>query len=199
MTSLNVNATSSTHCPGLPSSYWEPLWYAAYTSANHEKRVAEQLTRRSVEHFLPLYETVRRWKDRRVHLHRPLFPGYVLVRLALHDRLQVLQVPGVAKFVGFNGTPTALPQEEIETLRASLRSGIRAEPHPYLAAGCLVRVKSGPLAGMEGILGRKKNSARFVISLDLIMRSVAVEVDGADLELVPPGNHHSSVMRLGTS
>jgi transcription antitermination factor NusG len=96
------------------------LWYAAYTTANHEKRVAEQLAVRSVEHFLPQYASVRRWKDRRVRLELPLFPGYVFVRLALRDRLQVLKIPGVAKLVGFNGTPTALPEEEIATLRTSL-------------------------------------------------------------------------------
>src|SRR5579864_4826094 len=102
MASLTANAISSTpHCLGLPSSYWEPLWYAAYTSANHEKRVAEQLAQRSVEHFLPLYQSVRRWKDRRMNVQLPLFPGYVFVRLALRDRLQVLRTPGVAQLVGF--------------------------------------------------------------------------------------------------
>jgi transcription antitermination factor NusG len=160
----------------------DPLWYAAYTSANHEKRVAEQLGVRSVEHFVPLYESVRRWKDRKVRLHLPLFPGYVFVRLALSDRLRVLQVPGVARLVGFNGLPCAMPDSEIEALKAGLASGVCAEPHPYLTVGRRVRVKAGPLAGMEGILTRKRNGARFVISLDLIMRSVAVDVDALQLE-----------------
>src|ERR1700688_812982 len=187
MTSLIVNAASSTHYLELPSSFCDPLWYAAYTSANHEKRVTEQLTRRSVEHFLPLYPTVRRWKDRRVQLQLPLFPGYVFVRLALRDRLQVLQVPGVANLVGFSGTPAALPQEEIDALRTSLLNGVRAEPHPYLTVGRRVRVNSGPLVGMEGILIGKKNQARLVISLDLIPRSVAVEVSALELDATPLG------------
>jgi len=182
MASLHLNGIRSTQCPVLPSGYWEPFWYAAYTSANREKRVAEQLARRSVEHFLPLYETVRQWKDRRVQMQIPLFSGYVFVRLALRDRLQVLQVPGVANLVGFSGKPTALPQEEIDALRTSLANGVRAEPHPYLTVGRRARVKAGPLAGMEGILVRKKNQDRFVLSLDLIQRSVAVEVDGLGLE-----------------
>src|SRR4029077_1760360 len=114
MAILMINGTSSTHYLGLPSSFRDPFWYAAYTSANHEKRVAEQLARRSVEHFLPLYDSVRRWKDRRMKLKLPLFPGYVFVRLALRDRLQVLQVPGVVKLVGFNGAPAELPQKEME-------------------------------------------------------------------------------------
>ena len=166
----------------LPAAYLETCWYAAYTSANHEKRVAVQLGQRSVEHFLPLYDSVRRWKDRRVQLQLPLFPGYVFVHFALRDRLLVLQIPGVAKLVSFNGMPAALPRQEIEALRASLESGVRAEPHPYLKVGRRARVKAGPLAGMQGILVRRKNRSRFVISLDLIMRSVAVEVDALELE-----------------
>jgi transcription antitermination factor NusG len=183
MASIIANATSSAYTPGLPSSYWEPLWYAAHTSSNHEKRVAEQLTWKSVEHFLPLYQTVRLWKDRRVQLRRALFPGYVFVRLALRDRLQVLQIPGVAKLVGFSGTPTALPQEQIDTLRTSLLNGVRAEPHPHLTVGRRVRVKSGPLAGMEGILLRRKSRLRVVISIELIQRSVSVDTDLADIEI----------------
>ena len=112
-----------------------PLWYVAYTSANHEKRVAEQFSLRSVEHFLPLYEAKRRWKDRRMKLELPLFPGYVFVRMSLRDRLKVLQVPGVARLVGFNGQPAAIPDNEIEALRASLGAQLRAEPHPYLIVG----------------------------------------------------------------
>lgn len=182
MASLNLNATNSTKYLGIPSSYWEPFWYAAYTSANHEKRVAEQLAGRSVEHFLPIYQVVRRWKDRRVKLQLPLFPGYIFVRLALHDRLRVLQTPGVVRLVGFGETPSALPQDEIDALRTSLAAGIRAEPHPYLRVGRRVRVKSGPLTGMEGVLKRIKNQDRLVISLDMILRSVAVEVSALEME-----------------
>jgi transcription antitermination factor NusG len=168
----------------LPAEYLDQRWYAAYTSANHEKRVAEQLVQRSVEHFLPLYASVRKWKDRRVELNLPLFPGYVFVRMALRDRLQVLLIPGVANLVGFGGTPTALPEGEIETLRASLASGVRAEPHPYLTLGRQVRVKAGPLTGLHGILVKRKNGARFVVSVELIQRAMAVEIDEADLEAV---------------
>lgn len=170
--------------PALPAQYCEARWYAAYTSAHHEKRVAAQLEVLGVEHFLPTYSSVRRWKDRRVTLQMPLFPGYVFVRMALQNRLRVVQIPGVARLVGFDGAPTALPEGEIESLRTSLASGVRAEPHPYLRAGRPVRVKSGPLGGLEGIVVRKKNGLRFVISLDLIMRSVAVEIDALELEPV---------------
>lgn len=166
----------------IPPHYVEPLWYAAYTRANHEKSVGEQLALRSVEHFLPLYAMVRKWKDRRVELKLPLFPGYVFVRMALRDRLQVLQVPGVARLVGFNGIPASLPGEEIEALRRSLEEGLRAEPHRYLTAGRRVRIKGGPLAGLEGILLRWKGNWRVVLSLQLIQRSVSVDLDASDLE-----------------
>jgi transcription antitermination factor NusG len=152
--------------------------------ANHEKRVTEQLTQRSMEHFLPLYESVRSWKDRKVRLQLPLFPGYVFVRLALCDRLRVLQVSSVVRLVGFNGHPAVLPDKEMEALRTSVTAHLRAEPHPYLTVGRRVRVKSGPLAGVEGILIRKKNAFRVVLSLDFILRSAAVEVDAIDLERI---------------
>src|SRR5216684_6791312 len=113
----------------FPEAFIEERWYAAYTCANHEKRVAKQLEERSVEHFLPLYRSVRRWSDRRVEIDLPLFPGYVFVRLALRDRLCVLQIPSVVRLVGFNGLPTALPDEEMETLRLGLSQRLRAEPH----------------------------------------------------------------------
>jgi transcription antitermination factor NusG len=166
----------------LPEADVVQRWYAAYTSANREKRVAEQLSVRAVEHFLPVYASVRRWKDRRVTLALPLFPGYVFVRLAMRERLRVLQVPGVARLVGFNGLPTALPEREIEALKAGLAGGVRAEPHRYLTVGRRVRVKSGPMAGMKGILTRRKNGERFVITVELIRRSVAIEMDGVELE-----------------
>ncbi len=168
----------------LRAANCEKKWYAAYTSANHEKRVAEQFVARDVEHFLPVYDSVRRWKDRRVTLQMPLFPGYVFVCMALRDRLQVQQVPGVAHLVGFDGSPAAIPDQEIDALRASLESGVRAEPHPYLTVGRHVRLKSGPLAGMQGILLRRKGNFRVVISIELIQRSLVVHLDAVDVEAV---------------
>lgn len=159
-------------------------WYAVYTSANREKRVAEQLSVRAIEHFLPVYLSLRRWKDRRVELERPLFPGYLFVRLALRDKLSVVQTPGVAQLVGFNGRPTALADAEISSLQASLRSGVRIEPHPYLTAGKRVRIRDGPLSGMQGILLRRKGKFRVVLSVHLIQRSVVVEMAVESVEVL---------------
>ena len=180
-----MNDVSLKEGTGLPAEYAELRWYAAQTCANHEKRVGEQLEQRTVEAYLPLYESVRRWKDRRVRLELPLFPGYVFVHLALRDRMRVLQTPSVVCLVSFGGQPAALPDQEIETLRQGLTRELRAEPHKYLKAGQRVRVRSGPLCGLEGLLARKKNRTRFVISFEPIMRSVAVEIDVAELEPVP--------------
>jgi len=153
----------------------EPRWYAAYTCARHEKRVAEQLSRRSVEHYFPEYETISRWKDRRVRLSLPLFPGYVFVRVPLCERLRVLTIPSVVRLVGFHG-PAALPAEEIEKLRDGLGS-LHPRPHPFLTAGDRVEIVEGPLQGMEGILLRRKGVFRVVLSLDLIKSSVSVDLD----------------------
>lgn len=160
----------------------EPNWYVVYTRANHEKRVAEQLEHRSIEHLLPLYESVRRWKDRRLQLQMPLFPGYVFVRFSLHNRLPVLQVPGVVRLIGFDGQPKPLAESEIETLRDRLSGGVNVEPHPYLTIGRRARIKRGPLEGCEGILIRRKGKYRVVLSIEMILRSVVADVDLVDIE-----------------
>jgi transcription antitermination factor NusG len=159
-------------------------WYALYTCPRHEKCVAQQIEQRSISCFLPLYRSVRRWKDRRKELEFALFPGYVFVRIALQDRFRVLQLPSAVRLVSFNGQPAVLPDSEIEGLRERLSRGSLVEPHPYLRAGRRVRVCGGPMQGLEGIVVRRKERCRVVFSLDLIMRSVAVEVDECDLEPV---------------
>lgn len=159
-----------------------PQWFAVYTSARHEKTVARQLEERCIERFVPLYRSWRRWKDRRKLVELALFPSYVFVRIQARQKLRVLQVPGVVSLVTFNGQLAALPEQEIKALRSGLDHGVYAEPCPYLRVGRRVRVAAGPLAGAEGILIRKKDKCRVVISLDVLMRSVAVEVDGTDLE-----------------
>jgi transcription antitermination factor NusG len=162
----------------------ELRWYAAYTCANHEKSVSRQLELRSVETFLPLYEKVSRWKDRWVKVQLPLFSGYVFVRMATAEKLRVLEIPSVVRLVGFNGQPTPLPDEEMQKLRNGLNGRNHAEPWPYLQVGRRVRVKSGALQGLNGVLLKKKNSYRFVLSLELIQRSIAVEMDAGEIETV---------------
>jgi len=166
----------------LLTNFLEPQWFATYTRSRHEKTVAEHLSLRSVEFFLPIYETLRKWKNGRFKVQLPLFPGYVFVRIPLKERIRVLQVPGVVRLVSFKGVPVALPQTDIEAIRNALRTGIEAEPHPYLKVGSRVRIKSGPLEGLQGILLRKKGKPRVVVSVDLIMRSVAIDIDALEVE-----------------
>ena len=158
-----------------------PHWYVAQTCAHHERRVSQQLGQRAIENFLPVYEKVSQWKDRRVRLEVPLFAGYVFIRLDLRERLRVLEVPGVARLVGFGGLPAALPDEQIESIRNTLKLKLRAEPCAYLGIGQRLRIHRGPLRGLEGILVRRKNCLRLVLSVDLIQRSMAVEVDARDI------------------
>ncbi|MBV9340160.1 MAG: UpxY family transcription antiterminator [Acidobacteria bacterium] len=158
-----------------------PAWYAAYTHARHEKKVAQQLKDRGIEHFLPVYSSMRRWKDRRKQIDLVLFPGYVFVHLHMAERLRVLELPGVVRFVCFNGQPAVLPGSDVQALRNGLAHGLRAETHPYLTIGRRVKVTHGPLSGAQGILVRFKTNWRLVIAIDAIMRSVCVEIDEADV------------------
>ena len=161
-----------------------PRWYAAYTASRHEKSVFTQLNGKQIEAFLPLCRTVRRWKNRSTStLELPLFSGYLFVRIPWRSRVDVLSTPGVLSLVGPPGEPWPLPDFEIEALRAGLAER-NAEPHPYLVMGKTVRINRGPLAGMEGVLLRNKNSVRVVLTIVEISRSFSVEVDACDLEPV---------------
>jgi transcription termination/antitermination protein NusG len=162
-----------------------PRWFAVYTRSHHEKTSADQMVRRSIEHFLPTYEAVRRWKDRQKRSSLPLFPGYVFVRISPDQRRSVLVVPGVVRFVGFGDQPAPMGDDEIERLRRILTQGAPAEPHPYLAVGRSVRIFRGVLAGLEGVLVRKKGRLRLLVTIELIRQSATMEVDAADVEPVP--------------
>ena len=159
-------------------------WYAVSVRPRHEKLVTRHLEHQGLTYFLPVYRSVRRWKDRRKELDMALFPGYVFVNLNLRDRLGVLRAPGAMQFVTFQGQPAAIPDSEIRALESSLSAGLRLQPHPYLHQGARVRLKRGPLVGAEGIMIRRKERFRLVLSIDLIMRSVIFEVDEADVEIL---------------
>jgi transcription antitermination factor NusG len=162
-------------------------WFAAYTSSHHEKRVAWQFGARQIQSFLPLYQTRHRWRNRcEMDLELPLFPNYVFVRIDARQRVRVLEVPGVLSLVGFGRSPAPLPDFEIEALRSGLGQR-NIQPHPYLVIGERVRIKAGPMMGLEGVLVRKKNNFRVLLALDAIMQCVAVEVDADDLEPAPRG------------
>jgi transcription antitermination factor NusG len=159
-------------------------WWVLYTRHQHEKTVAEMLSAKGFEVFLPLYESIRRWKDRSKMLALPLFPCYVFVRGGLNRRLQVVTTPGVHMIL-FHGEHVAIiPEAEIDAIRKAVEGPFRVEPHPFLRCGERVRVTRGSLEGVEGVLVRKKNLYRLVLSVDMMAQSVAVEIDAADVEPV---------------
>lgn len=156
-------------------------WCAIYTRHQHEKTVAETLEAKGFEVFLPLYESTRRWKDRRKVLSLPLFPCYVFVRGAVERRLPVLTTPGVHMIISHGEKVATVPEEEIEGIRRAVDGHFKVEPHPFLRCGERVRVIRGSLSGVEGVLTRKKNLFRLVISVEMLAQSVAVEIDAMDV------------------
>ncbi len=158
-----------------------PRWYAAYTAPRHEKSALQHLESRSVESFLPLYGSTRMWNGRRAIVQMPLFPGYLFVRISADQRVRVLEVPGVLNIVSSHGKLIPLPEGEIEALRAALVIR-KSEPHPLLTSGRRVRIKTGPLRGLEGVIVRQTRKLRMIVSIDCIMQSFAVELEASDLE-----------------
>lgn len=159
-------------------------WYAVSTRHQHERIVAEVLTKKGFETFLPVYSSARRWKDRTKILSLPLYPSYVFLRGGLDRRLQLVTTPGLVGVVSFAGRPGIIPDTEIEAIRRVITGRLQVEPCPFLRDGEWVRVKSGPLEGVEGILIRRKTLCRLVLSVELLGRSVAVEVDSSLVEPV---------------
>jgi|HubBroStandDraft_6_1064221.scaffolds.fasta_scaffold208132_2 transcription antitermination factor NusG len=162
-------------------------WHAVYTRHQHEKTVAENLSARGLEIFLPLYEAVRQWNDRQKRLMLPLFPCYVFFRGSQAHRMKVLSAPGVYSIVGFAGSPAVIEKSQIDAIRLAVENHLPVEPHPFLRHGDHVRVRSGPLAGIEGILIRKRGLTRLVLSAELLQKSVSVEVDASCVERIGIG------------
>ncbi|MDR3727392.1 MAG: UpxY family transcription antiterminator [Terracidiphilus sp.] len=160
----------------------ESAWWAVYTRHQHEKVVAQMLSAKGFEVFLPLYDSTRRWKDRNKMLSLPLFPCYLFVRGENMHRLQVMTTPGVHMILCNGEKVAVVPEAEIQAIRKTVEGDFHIEPHPFLKYGERVRVKRGSLAGVEGILVRKRNQYRLVLSVDMLAQSVGVEVDASDVE-----------------
>ncbi len=160
-------------------------WHAVYTYPQHENAVAEQLKTRCVEAFLPTFLSRRQWKDRRVEIARPLFPGYVFTRIAWGDRIKVVSIPSVVRILSFNGRPADISDQEIENIRLCVEGGVTLESHPFPAVGERVRVISGAFEGVEGIVLDRKSKCKIVVSISLIHQAVALEIDSEHLEPLP--------------
>jgi transcriptional antiterminator NusG len=154
-------------------------WFALQVRARQEASVGEQLKGQGYERFLPFYKLRKRWSDRIKEIEAPLFPGYLFCRFNPHNRLPILKTPGVIQIVGFNNTPAAVDEVEILSIQRLVSSGVQHQPCPFLAVGDRVRISAGPLVGLEGLLTDIKGSRRLVLSVSLLQRSVAVEIDSA--------------------
>jgi transcriptional antiterminator NusG len=159
-------------------------WYGIRTLSNHERVAAIVLSGKGYDPYLPLYRLRRRRADAVVDSEHPLFPGYVFCRFDAQKRLPILMTTGVISVLGFGREPAAIPDEEIEAVKAVLLSGLPAEPCEYLREGQRVRVTDGSLDGVEGILVKKKNQSRMVVSVTMLQRSISVEIDGDRLAAV---------------
>jgi transcription antitermination factor NusG len=188
---LSIELVSSDPADGVSSSLAlaaEARWYALYTRSNFEKRVAEELTAKHVENYLPLVEQIHQWKDRRKRVEVPVFPGYVFVRFedSQSARLQVLRTSGSVRLLGQADRIEPVPDAEIESIRRLLRARVPCFSHPFLREGAWVRVRRGPLRDVEGLLVRVKSKTRLVLSVALLSQSVATEIDMADVEVLRP-------------
>ncbi|HET7749150.1 MAG TPA: UpxY family transcription antiterminator [Terriglobales bacterium] len=179
-----MNALTESTDPGAQANPAGPHWYAIHTRARHEKRIDLGLQQAGIETFLPIIHEVHRWSDRRKEVTLPLFPCYLFVRI-LPDpaiRLTVLKSPGVLNFVGKWDQLPAVPDKEIEQVRAVVQQRDRFFPCPFLKTGQRIRIRGGVLDGVEGILSSHKGASAVVVSVELIQRSVSVLIEGYDVE-----------------
>jgi transcription antitermination factor NusG len=153
-------------------------WFALQVRARHEKNISEMLRGKGYELFLPMYKCRRRWSNRYKILDLPLFPGYLFCRFDVHNRLPILKTPGVILVLGIANTPVPIDNDEIGALRTIVVSGLQSQPWPFLRIGARVRIQQGALTGLEGILLGTKGRHRLIVSITLLQRSVAVEIDG---------------------
>jgi len=161
-------------------------WYALKVRPRWEKQVSTNLTTKGYQLFLPLYQRKARWSDRVKTLEEPLFPGYLFCQFDVLKRLPILQTPGVNSVVGIGKVPEPISPEEIEAIRTVVSCGASYQPHPYMAVGDFVKVEYGALAGLVGLITQLKNEFRLIISVNLLMRSVAVEIDRSWVEPLRP-------------
>jgi transcription antitermination factor NusG len=152
-------------------------WFALHVKSRSEKMVSTIAHHKGFEPFLPLYQSRRRWSDRFKSVALPLFPGYVFCRFSPECRLPLLTIPGVVKIVGVGKIPVPIDDTEIAVIQAAVYSGLSAEPYPFLEVGQRVRLEEGPLKGLEGFLVEVRKQQRLAVSVGLLKRSIAVEID----------------------
>jgi transcription antitermination factor NusG len=174
-------------------------WYALRVRGRYEKTTAALLQDKGYENFLPLYTSTRRWSDRIKEIEFPLFPGYLFCRFDLHHRVPVLKTSGVLSIIGIGTIPTPVDPAEIAGIQSIIQSRLPVEPWPYLHIGQRVRIDSGSLCGLQGVVVHFKSQARLIVSITLLQRSVAVEIESARVSAVSRVGHSQPVPNLGSS
>jgi transcription antitermination factor NusG len=163
-----------------------PAWFAVQTRSKHEKMVSHHLSMRGVSNYLPTVHEVHRWSDRRKKLELPLFPGYVFVQIAAQNerRVEVLRTPGIVRFVGSSPEGAQIPDVQIEFIRKLISENVPWASHPFLKSGQRIRIRGGALDQVEGIFLKRNNEGTLIVSIDAIQRSLAVSIQGYDVEVV---------------
>ena len=186
MSTSQLNLESNLQFSPLGLVPGESKWYAIHTRSRHEKWIASQLQEKRIFTFLPLLQQIHRWSDRQSKVEIPMFSCYAFVRIAqtTEERLKILRTPGVLSFVGNERQGTPIPDEEIENLRIAIREKIPCAVHPFIRMGQRVRVRGGSLEGIEGILLCQGGDKSLVVSVELLHRSVAIRVEGYDIESI---------------
>ena len=193
---------SSALLPSSPLSghVCEHSWFGVRVRSHFEQIASAAMRARGIEEFVPIVRVRRRWSDRIKELDVPLFPGYVFCRFDMERRTPVMSCPGVVNVISFDGRPAPIPDEEIQSVRALIDSSLGVQPHPFLASGEKVRIDYGPLAGVEGMVVEMKKRFRLVVSVNLLQRSISVEIDRAWVSPVPERqNSARSAGRAGAS
>jgi transcription antitermination factor NusG len=171
-------------------------WYALQVRARYERVASSSLTGMGFETFLPLSKSTREWSDRKKTVDSPLFPGYIFCRFDIQDRLPILKTPGMIQIVGYSRIPIPVDENEINAIQSAIASGLPNQPFPFLETGDKVIVRAGPLAGLEGILVESRGKNRFILSINLLQRSIAVEIK---LEFIAPHPAHSDYFAQSNS
>ena len=165
----------------------ELYWYAVHVRSRHEFKVLDRLTGAGIDAFLPVVEKLNKWKDRKKLINFPLFPGYLFVHIhKIYDTmLAILKTPGVVRFIGIiPGEPEPVPDDQIISLKRLVESKESIDPYPYLKEGQRVRIRKGPLAGVEGILVEKAGQHSLVLSVDILRQGLSVKIDASDVESI---------------
>ncbi|HEY2120388.1 MAG TPA: UpxY family transcription antiterminator [Candidatus Acidoferrum sp.] len=160
-------------------------WYALQVRARHEKNVTNYLNGMGYETFLPLSKSARQWSDRKKEIDLPLFPGYIFCRFDVQNRLPILKTPGMLQIVGYSRIPIPVDEIEIDAIQSVVASGLPNQPCAFLEVGDRVIVQAGPLTGLEGILVECRGKNRLILSINLLQRSIAVEISSNHVALHP--------------